>query len=737
MHIGWDRHLRFLGGTVAALALAAGCAAVAAQEATELEMLTVTGQAGAAGEDALTRTADSEELARKMVDDLSDLGRLDAAASFSRSSKSIQLRGLDQNRVLTTIDGIRVPWLTDARDSVKGGLDAFDFDTISAVDITRGANSVRHGSGALGGVVGFRTLDPEELVEEGRHWGAILKGGYDSADASWRTHGAIAARFDETWLLVQGGFLSGHEMDNKGTVGGYGESRTLPDPADTKRTNLLVKLHQHVEGGHRLRFTGEMFDRDEKFDNMTGTTSSYEEGSLRGTETVKRDRLSLSYDFVSPDGEDIVDEADITAYWLRQRLKSIADGIRIGSPYAPDYYGYPFGPYFRDNEMRQTSYGLTGDAMKTLELGGRSQTLRFGTELYRQDTHQYVTGIDNCPDLDWSGMGPGFQPCRFLHANASDMPDVASIAFGAYVENEIQLGGGFTLTPGLRFDAYEHKPVATAAFEHSPNFDGLPAASRGSNLSAKVHGAWQAGDHLELYAQWAQAFRAPTALELYQNFGAPGSYVRIGNPDLVPETGNGFEIGAQYDDGTVALAASLFSNSYRNFIDMVQIEPPGGEYPVNGVVGYVNRARVHMHGAELRGEWKFATDWRLSSSVAWTVGRDTDLDEHLNSIPPLRAILGLGYATEEWGADLSVAMAAARDRVGPGGFRAPAHAVVDVTGWWEPEQFQGLRLQAGVFNLFDTKYWNAVDVPDDIDAAVRDRYSEPGRTFRLSIAKRF
>ena len=56
--------------------------------------------------------------------------------------------------MLTTLDGIRVPWLTDPRDSARGGVNSFNFDSISAIDVTKGTDSSRYGSGALGGPLG-------------------------------------------------------------------------------------------------------------------------------------------------------------------------------------------------------------------------------------------------------------------------------------------------------------------------------------------------------------------------------------------------------------------------------------------------------------------------------------------------------------------------------------------------------------------------------------------------------
>ena len=36
---------------------------------------------------------------------------------------------------------------------------------------------------------------------------------------------------------------------------------------------------------------------------------------------------------------------------------------------------------------------------------------------------------------------------------------------------------------------------------------------------------------------------------------------------------------------------------------------------------------------------------------------------------------------------------------------------MDLLGYWRPEAIKGLQLQAGVYNLFDKKYWEAINVP--------------------------
>lgn len=721
------------------------------QNETQLGPIVVQAQRGGISEapaSPLTKRTDRAVIQQRMVTDFKDFARrVDAGVNFNNRSKSVNLRGLQNDRVLTTLDGIRLPWLTDPRDSARGGVNSFDFDSLSAIDVTKGTDSSRYGSGALGGVVALKTLNPEDLIDGNKNWGAVVKSTYDSADESWGNNAAVAGRFNDTWLLVQGGYKKGHETGNEGTIGGYGTARTEQNPGDFDQRNVLVKLHQYLDGGHRFGLTGEIFNRDEDVSNMRGTSSSYRPGSLQSGEEIDRKRLSASYDFISPDNSDWLDQANIVGYWQKQTRNNTTDGFRLPDsrasiiPRDPFRYGFPTGIYSRDNMLEETSYGLTGNASKEVDLGGVSNTFRFGGEIYWQDIHQYSAGVDNCPDVNWAALPQPFGPqsCRMLHSNSSDMPDVDSFSFGMYIEDDIKLlNDQLTITPGLRFDHYKHSPKNTAAYQDSPLFDtDYLEGTSDSRFSPKLRAAWQATDELELVAQWSQGFRAPSATELYQTYGAPGSYARIGNPGLKTETSNGFEIGANYKATDYSLSATVFNNYYRNFIDTTTIAPPGGDFPVGGITGYGNLDRVRIYGIELSGEWRFADNWRTWGSFAWSHGKDTNTNQYLNSVAPLRAITGLGYATDTWGADVSLTMASARNKTSGTGFKAPGYGLTDATVWWQPEQLEGLKIQAGVFNIFDKKYFNAIDVPDGTTLASRDFYSETGRSFRVSVTKKF
>ena len=109
----------------------------------------------------------------------------------------------------------------------------------------------------------------------------------------------------------------------------------------------------------------------------------------------------------------------------------------------------------------------------------------------------------------------------------------------------------------------------------------------------------------------------------------------------------------------------------------------------------------------------------------------------------------MGYSRDVWGVDAMLTTALKRDKVeypeatatarNPD-FQAPGYGVVDLMGYWRPAAVKGLQVQAGVFNVFDKKYWEAINVPTAgaiVIARAVDWYTEPGRSLRVSLTYQY
>jgi hemoglobin/transferrin/lactoferrin receptor protein len=721
-----------VGLTLSQLASAQTAPAPQDESAANLGSVTVTSTA--LGDEAdrseqgkprvLTTTIDAGTLRRVMADDLSDVARrIDASVNVRSSNDSIAMRGLDANRLLTTVDGIRQPWLTDGVWNAQGGVSSYDFNGLSAIDIVKSVDSSFFGTGAMGGVVALRTLDPADLLKDGKNFGGLSKATYDSLSHSTYVNQALAFRHNNTELLVQGGLRVGHETRNKGEIGGTGTTRTQKNPADYDQKSLLVKLYQNLGNGHRIGLAGEIFNRDYTENTLTSLSSTYT-SYLTETQNRRR-RVSASYDYTGQ-GETGVTQAHLIGYWQRTILGLATYANRATTP---------AGTYNRISTLTSDQFGGTGNISYGLRAGGLLNTFTLSGELYGTRTKEYTVGIDNCT--------PAIFACAFYHTNQADMPNVHGTDLGITLQDRIALlDNRVRITPAIRYDYFRRTPINTPGFQANDAYTGPLTGTHGSRWSPKVLVEADVVPGITLYGQYAQAFRAPSATELYLLYGGSGSYANIGTPSLKPETSKGYELGVKGGTAKRGFKLSYYDNIYHNFIDTITTTAAAagisGNYPL-GVFQYVNRTRVRIYGVEASAQYALDDHWRAWGSLAYVHAQDTSTPSWLNSTPPFKAVLGVGYSAGSYGADLTSTIAGPRRRVATPTSdlnKAPPYALLDLSGWWEPAFLHGVKLQAGVFNLLNKTYYDALNIPDSSTMA-KAYYTQPGRNAKVTASFQF
>src|SRR5690606_2090968 len=239
-----------------------------------------------------------------------------------------------------------------------------------------------------------------------------------------------------------------------------------------------------------------------------------------------------------------------------ERTKDARAAIIPGDPFR---YGFPYGAYGRDNSIQETLFGVSGEATRRID-GAVSQVLTVGAEWMGNRTEQYSSGYDNCPSVP-SGLPAPFGPraCDMLHSNQADMPRVEGSQWALWARDEFSFAQGrYTVTPAIRYDHFEQKPQGSSRYDSNPNVAALPSSSSGGRFSPSLLGTWKAQEQITLYAQYAYGYRAPSATELYTNYGAPGTYLRAGNPNLKPESSRGWELGARLGNDELGGTVSFF-----------------------------------------------------------------------------------------------------------------------------------------------------------------------------------
>lgn len=712
----------------------------------ELERITVSAtlSARAVGEVPVAPIViERERMDAELVRDIRDLVRYEPGVSVTSSFGrfglgGFRIRGLDGNRVRIEIDGAPVPESFAIGSFSNASRDAVDLDLLKRVEILRGPGSALYGSDALGGVVVFTSKDPEDLLRDGRdrHLGA--KAGYDSGDRGLFAS-ATTAFAGERWSgLLALSHRQGRETRNRGDDDGDGSARTRPNPQDYRRLGLLAKLGFAPDAGQRFRLTVDAGESEVQTDVrsglglITGFGAPVQVLSLDGDDRQTRARLAFDH------AHDAVDAGWADAFrWqlYRQDSETTQDTVERRATVVAGQPG-PVTRRERQFNFDQRTYGGEFIAFKGFATGAVAHYLSYGMEFERRRLAQKRDGRAVLPDGRVTNMIP---PDTFP---VRDFPLSTTTALAAFAQDEIALADGrWLLVPGLRVDRFELSPEDDPLFAaRNPGI--VPTAVRETRLSPKFGAVWKLDDRWSLFGHWARGFRAPPYSDVNLGFtNLQFGYTALPNPDLRPETSDGVELGLRAGGEAGWLSLSLFHNRYRDFIESLRAL---GRDPQTGLLVFQsqNIGRARIEGVEFKGGLALRTfaaalaPWELRAAAAWQRGEDEIADEPLASVDPPSLVLGLRRDGARIDHELVGRFVRRHDRLptvaGAPAFAAPGHAVFD---WLvDIDLAEGLRLNAGLFNLFDRKHFEAGALPLlAADSGNADRYTAPGRTLVFSV----
>ena len=399
-------------------------------------------------------------------------------------------------------------------------------------------------------------------------------------------------------------------------------------------------------------------------------------------------------------------------------------------------------PVLRDTRERSFNFdqrllGLQFNARKSL---GETvvHALAWGLDVSRARTKQKRDGLRSFPltGAQTPVMLPDVFPVR-------DFPVSRTTSAALYVQDEISIAGGaLRLVPGLRIDRYELEPEADGIFA-ADNPGVAVVALRETSVSPRLGAVWHFGDRWSLFGGYARGFRSPPYADVNIGFtNVMFGYTAIPNPDLRPETSDGFELGLRHAGSAVHASLAAYHNRYADFIESFDFVG----FNVEGLMLFQSRnvASARIEGVELKAGLELdalsatLAGWSLRGAAAWSRGEDRGSGEPLESVDPLTATLGLAYEGAAWGGGLSGRFVGRRDRMpsAPAGthyFQSPGHSVLDLHAHWRFAP--GARAHLGVFNLADRRYWPAGSVPlVDAGSGNVDRYTAPGRHLAASVS---
>jgi hemoglobin/transferrin/lactoferrin receptor protein len=243
--------------------------------------------------------------------------------------------------------------------------------------------------------------------------------------------------------------------------------------------------------------------------------------------------------------------------------------------------------------------------------------------------------------------------------------------------------------------------------------------------------------------QYAHGFRAPPFEDVNIGFDIPlFNYRAIPNPSLDAETSDGIELGARFQGNSYRAAIAVFGVEYD---DLIQTRVNLGRQPGTGTLLFQSRNvdEARVYGAEINvnadlGRWVEGVSFDASAS--WVRGKDRSNDEPLNTIDPLELVAALTWQPHERTRLAFVTTAvASQNRVDDSSsdiVQTDGFAVFDMTASYTTAS--GIRVDAGVFNLFDKTYWRWSSVRNrTVDDPMLNHLSAPERYASVSVRMDF
>ncbi len=589
---------------------------------------------------------------------------------------AINIRGLqDFGRVAVTVDGARQNFQTSGHNA--DGTFYLDPAFIRTIDVTRGPVANVYGSGAIGGVASFETLEPKDVLRPGERLATEL--GFTSAFARSEGiygHGIGAFRAND-WAS---GLLGLSFRNIKPYKDGGG--RTVAD-TDFELLSGLGKLVLTPGEGHTLKLSGQM--QNYQFANGAGTLYS-----PRRESDVKTSNFVARYSFSRPDNDWL--DLNLSAYRTTTEMRQ----TRVSGKPAQ------IGQWRNFNIM---TTGADINNTNRFELGGVKMAVTYGIDGFQD----HVRSRD-----DFAG-GAGFTP-----------PGQRSV-YGGFVQNHARWQK-FDLITALRYDGY----LLSRGEIQGKGQRVSPKLTLGYALFDGVQ-------PYVTYAEGYRA--PAITETLIQGVHPGGvNFAFVPNPHLKPETGRTLEAGLNLKFNNLLVAGdgfrgkfSLFENRVADYIDGVMNDPGNDCGRVRGgcadaSYGYRNVGRARLRGVE--GEVSYdARRWFASLGGSAVRGDNLSEREPLESVYPHKFVLGGGlrFLDEKLVLGGRATFVAAQKRLPAAmvaGNGSRAYTLLDANLAYELPS--GSRFFVRAENLGDVRY-----------KRYRDGDSSPGLTVKVGLVGRF
>ena len=456
----------------------------------------------------------------------------------------------------------------------------------------------------------------------------------------------------------------------------------------------------------------------------------YKDGSGKSVHShFKRDSQMLQLG-ITP-----TENTTIAGTYERSRAKvAYADRMMDGSKFDRDAWNIRFTqrnltPWFSELELRygkseidhvmdtyslRTIYNPAGKQIKNANNPKRNTDTGRLKATFDWDKLNLQTGLDYLDDVHVARMERGGDG----YSHKPYMPNQSFKQWGIFTEASWQQTDNQRWVAGLRHDQvkahYDTARVTDPVLKHQK-----------FNLNSGFL-RWERNtdNGLKYYAGFGIAERAPDYWER----------LRSENKAIRAEQNRQIDAGVIWKRPNLHASVSVFGSDIKDFIMM---ERQGMNFGVRNI----NASRF---GGEAEVKWTFAPNWEVSTSLAYTHGKNRTDGKPLAQTPPLEWNNTLAFDNGKFSAGALWRVVAKQNRyskgqgniVGQDIGASSGFGVLSLNAGWKFSKYA--TLQGGVDNVFNKTYAEFVSRGGDPSAGTQTmRVNEPGRTAWLRLQAKF
>lgn len=758
------------------------------------------------GEEKIRRQA----LDKQMVSDESDLVRYDPGISVVEGGRSgsngFTIRGVDKDRVAINVDGLAqaesrsseaFQELFGAYGNFNANRNTSEPENFSEVTLTKGADSLKSGSGALGGAVNYKTKSASDYISEEKPYHLGIKGGYIgrnsqkfssiTAAGTWLGLDALMVytrRFgketknnsDAADTVITDNKQSWNPNAGSTNYGSRGVARSKPDPQDWVNKSTLFKLGYNFNDKNRIGWIYEDSRTDRTTTELSNMWAANWKGEALGDTRSRQDisyRKRIGFEYKNQLDQGPWDSLNLR--YDRQTIDMSTWTWDLPTDYAQNGINSDVYHMFRNIRQKTAQYSV--DTEKQIDFSKSVWAMQYGLGGSKNDN-------GNSDHSYWVRLyDPKYQTSN--NQELTMLVESSSKNRFAYWNNTFQFGDSsqYRLNAGVRYDNSSSKakdnPNYTPAIRGQIPY--LGSERKHSGFSYGLGLDWKFTPHLNLLAKYSTGFRAPTSDETWLLFPHPDFYLKA-NPNLKAEIAKNFELGLAGSGKAGNFKLSGFQTRYRNFIELTYMgvssdNPNSPNYaPISDGTALVsspvwqnqNRSSAWVKGLEFNGTWNLDSiglpqGTHAGVNVSYIKGKAKQTNEQetpINALSPWSAVYNLGYdaPSKRWGINAYLTHTAAKkpsdtvhssdDLNNPWPFakHSKAYTLFDLTGYVNLGKYFTLR--AGAYNIGNKKYYTweslrsirefgTVNRVDNKTHAGIERFTSPGRSYNFTLEAKF